>query len=342
MSDHDATVLVTGATGFIGMHCIVQLLEQGWRVRGTLRGLRERGEALRRRLSAHVDLHGRLELVEVELTSDTGWDEAVAGCRFVLHVASPLPDTPPDHEEELILPAREGALRALRAAARAGVERVVLTSSAAAVFSGRNDARPFTEQDWSSTDRSSAYARSKTFAERAAWDFVSQQQESGRLELVAINPGVVLGPVLGDTCPTSLELVRRIMAGKVPGCADIALSVVDVRDVAAVHILAMTAAGAAGMRFLCGIEPVAMVMLATILRRHFGARGYRITTRRIPSALVRLYALFDRQTRLIVDELGQRKELDTSRARDLLGWQPRGLEEVVVATGESLIQRGLV
>jgi nucleoside-diphosphate-sugar epimerase len=338
------TVLVTGATGFIAMHCIVQLLEQGYRVRGTARS-RDREAGLRRSLAEHVDPGDRLEIVEADLTHDDGWPEAVAGCRYVLHVASPIPRTPPKHEDDLIVPAREGALRVLRAAADAGVERVVMTSSMAAISYGvERRGRVFTEDDWSNPDspKIPPYEKSKTLAERAAWDFVASLPEERRLELVTINPGLVLGPVLDADWGTSGEVVRKLMKREFPGCPNMSWAPVDVRDVAAAHVAAMTTPGAGGKRFLCAIEPHTMLEIAQVLERHFGERGYRIPTRKLPSFVVRIVALFDRTARLGLANLDDPIQVDNSRIESVLSWKPRPFEEMVRDMGESMIRYGVV
>jgi dihydroflavonol-4-reductase len=339
----ETQVLVTGATGFIGMHCIVRLLEDGFRVRGTVRSL-DKESSLRESLSRHVDLGERLELVAADLTADEGWSDAVAGCRYVLHVASPLPREPPQHEDDLIVPAREGTLRVLRAAADAGVDRVVLTSSVAAILYGRPRNKTFDERDWSNPEGPGigAYEKSKTLAERAAWDFVASLPEERSLELVAINPGLVLGPLLSADWGTSGEVVKKLMQRDFPGCPDMGWAPVDVRDVAEAHVAAMTTPEAAGQRFVCAIEHASMLEVAKILDAHFRERGYKIPTGRLPSWLVRVVAVFDKTARLGLNDLGKRQDLSHRRIDEVLGWQPRGLEEMVVAMGESLIEYGVV
>jgi dihydroflavonol-4-reductase len=336
------TVLVTGASGFIGLHCVRELLQQGYRVRGSLRSP-QREARLRAALAEHVDVGDRLEFATADLASDDGWEAAVAGCTYVLHVASPLPRELPEHEDDLIVPAREGALRVLRAASDAGVARVVLTSSMAAVISGhRRDGRAFDESDWSLTEKINPYEKSKTLAERAAWDFVAALPEDRMLELAVINPGLVLGPILEEDYGTSAEAVKKLLARELPGCPRLGYEVVDVRDVADAHVAAMTAPGAAGQRFCCVESFAWMSDIARILKRHFGPRGYRVPTLPLPDFLVRIVARFDGTVRLVVDDLGCHQQVSNERIKRVLGWQPRGLEETVVATGESLIENGVV
>ena len=343
-SPSDTTVLVTGASGFIAQHTILALLSAGYRVRGTVRSL-ARGDEIRRVLGAHAALDDRLTLVEAELTSDAGWREACRGCRFVLHVASPLPSRPPKHPDELIVPARDGALRVLRAAVAERVARVVMTSSVAAVLYGhaRDGSRTYDETDWSKlTPEVGAYEQSKTIAERAAWDYLAGLPADQRIELVTVNPGLVLGPVLSADFSTSGEVVRKLMKRELPGCPDIGFAVVDVRDVASAHVAAMTVPDAAGQRFITAIDHAAMGDIAAILANHFGPRGYKIPTRRIPGWMLRLAGLWDQTARLGIQELGKRQDVSTARARQVLGWRPRSLEAMVVDMGESMIAHGVV
>jgi len=344
-----ASVLVTGATGFIAQHCILKLLEAGHRVRGTARSAGRTPEVagiLAPHLSeaARGKLGQDLEVVPADLTSDAGWDAAVAGCRFVLHVASPIPRVPPKTDDELVVPARDGVLRVLRAARAAGVERVVLTSSTAAMIYGRDRDRVFTEADWSNVDdpRIGAYEKSKTIAERAAWDFMASLGDRPGMELVAINPGLVLGPLLSGDWGTSGELVKKILDRDLPAIPDVNYAMVDVRDVAAAHVAALAAPGAAGKRFVCAIENHSIREVARILAGHLGSRGFRVPTGKLPGILLRVFALWDRTARLALNDLGVRQDLDSSRIRQVLGWEPRGLEEMTTAMADSMIRYGVV
>lgn len=340
------TVLVTGASGFIAQHTILRLLDAGFRVRGTIRAL-DRAPEVRAVIASALgaDPGDRFTLVAGDLMRDDGWRDAVHGCRFVLHVASPLPTRPPRHADELIVPARDGALRVLRAAVAERVDRLVMTSSVAAVVYGhaRDGSQTYDEASWSQlTDEVGAYEQSKTIAERAAWDYAASLPAEQRLELVTINPGLVLGPVLGTDFSTSGEVVRKLLARDMPGCPDVGWAVVDVRDVAAAHVAAMTAPGAAGQRFIVAIEHASMLDIALILKDRFGDRGFRVPTRKIPGWLLKLVATWDKTARLAVQELGKRQNVSTQKARQVLGFAPRSLEEMVVAMGESMIQRGVV
>jgi nucleoside-diphosphate-sugar epimerase len=344
-------VLVTGGSGFVGTHCVAALLLQGHTVRATVRSLSREAEvrsAVERAgtqtgAGAHVDPGDRLGIVEADLRDDAGWDPATAGCSHVLHVASPFPTTPPRHADDLVVPAREGTLRVLRAARDAGVGRVVLTSSFAAVGYGRplRD-RPYTEDDWSDPDgRISAYARSKTLAERAAWDFVGR--EGRGLELSVVNPVAVFGPVPGRDLSSSVELVRRLLTGDVPGLPRLTYGIVDVRDVADLHVRAMTHPDAAGERFLAVSGTFLSVPeMAEVLRHGLGPAAARVPTRVLPDWLVRVASLVTPELRGQLTELGRRRSASSAKARRVLGWDPRPPDEALLATGASLRDLGLL
>ncbi|MEJ2602899.1 MAG: aldehyde reductase [Gammaproteobacteria bacterium] len=339
----DRTILVTGASGFIAMHCILQLLKKGFRVRGTLRSP-SRETALRETFARHVDAGDRLSFHTADLMADDGWREAIEGCDAVLHVASPLPRTPPRHEDDLIVPAREGVLRVLRLASELGVRRVVMTSSVAAVLYGheRDGSTVFDESSWSIPEKTAgAYEKSKTLAERAAWDFVESLPPGQPPELVALNPGLVLGPILDEDYGTSGEAVRKLMRRELPGCPPIGYAPVDVRDVADAHVRAIDVPEAAGKRFILAIDHAWFSEIAGILDRHLRDRGYRIPTRHLPGFALRLAALFDKTTRLVVPEIGLRMDVSSERARRILGWQPRSLETMVEDMADSMIEFGV-
>jgi nucleoside-diphosphate-sugar epimerase len=338
------TVLVTGGSGFVGAHCILQLLDAGYQVRTTVRSLGREADVRGMLEKGGAERSAALAFTEADLTSDSGWPDAVAGCDFVLHVASPFPRGVPEHEDELIVPAREGALRVLRAARQAGVKRVVLTSSFAAIGYGyKGPERPFTEEDWTDTDGHdvSAYAKSKTLAERAAWDFVAG--DGGGLELAVVNPVAVLGPVLGPDLSTSIQLVQRLMDRDMPALPRLAYGLVDVRDVADLHLRAMTNPAASGERFLAiAGETMTIAEVAQVLRARLGQAAARVPTRVLPDWLVRLVALADSSLKPLVPELGRAKRASNEKARSMLGWSPRSNEEAIVATAESLLALGLL
>jgi nucleoside-diphosphate-sugar epimerase len=338
-------VLVTGGSGFIGAHCILQLLNAGYRVRTTVRSLtRESDVRAMLKIGGAEPRGDALSFAAADLMSDAGWPEAVAGCDFVLHVASPFPLKVPKHEDELIVPARDGALRALRASRDAGVRRVVLTSSFAAIGYGQKPTdRPFTEENWTDPNGEgvSAYVKSKTVAERAAWDFVAR--EGGALELSVINPVGVFGPVLGQDYSTSIEIVRRLMDGAMPGCPRLSFGLVDVRDVADLHLRAMIDPAAKGERFLAVAGDFMTIQkIALVLKARMGEAAKRVPTRILPDWLLRVAAVFDSSLSQIVPELGKLKNATNEKARRVLGWAPRSNEDSIVATAESLVRLGLL
>jgi dihydroflavonol-4-reductase len=340
----DELVLVTGGSGFIATHCILQLLQAGYRVRTTVRSLqREADVGAMLQAGGAAEPGNRLTFFVADLEKDAGWAEAVAGCDYVLHVASPLPPSTPKHEDDLIIPAREGTLRVLRASGDAGVRRVVLTSSFGAIGYGHPpQSAPFTEKDWSNLNSDvAAYPKSKTLAERAAWDFIAR--EGAPLELSVINPVAVLGPLLGPDYSTSILLVQRLMDGAMPGCPRLNFGLVDVRDVADLHLRAMTHPAAKGERFLAAAgDFVWMRDIATVLKNRMGAAAKRVPTRELPNWLVRLAALRDPAIRLITPELGKKKSASNEKAKRVLGWTPRSNEQAIVATAQSLIQLNLL
>jgi len=347
MSDNtQTTVLVTGATGYIARHVVVQLLDAGYTVRGTARSassLSKLRDDLKPFVAEPTSLD-RLTMAAADLTQDSGWAEAVAGCIYVHHVASPIPAAPPKDPDDLIVPARDGTLRVLRAALAAGVTRVVLTSSLAAVLYGVDrTGRVFTEADWSnpSDRRIGAYERSKTIAERAAWDFM-EHEGGGRMEMTTVNPGLVLGPMLGSASSTSNEAVTKLLNHDFPACPDFTYSMVDVRDVAAAHIAAMTTDSAAGQRYICGLDSHSLRDVAAVLAREFGPKGYRVPTAKLPNFVVRVVAKFDKTAALALNDLSNPQHVDAAKVVALLGRPLRSLEEMTVAMADSLIAYGLV
>jgi nucleoside-diphosphate-sugar epimerase len=332
-------VLVTGGSGFIASHAILQLLNAGYQVRTTVRDLKREGDVRAMLEHGGAQPGERLRFFAADLQSDAGWPPAVAGCDYVLHVASPFPANVPKHEDELIVPAREGALRVLRASRDAGVKRVVLTSSFAAIGYGHApQSAPFNETNWSNTTGNdvTAYVKSKTLAEREAWNFIAR--EGGDLELSVVNPVAVFGPVLGPDYSTSVLLIQRLMSGAVPGSPRLSFGVVDVRDVADLHIRAMTHASAKGERFLAVAGDFMSIRdIARVLKDRMGEAGKKVPARQLPNWLVRLAALKDPAVKQILPELGKLKNGTSEKARRLLGWAPRAAEEAIVATAQSLL-----
>ncbi len=339
-----STVLVTGGSGFIGSHCIVQLLAGGHTVRTTVRSLQREADVRAMLKVGGAEPGDRLSVYAADLLQDEGWAAAMKGCEYVLHVASPFPSRVPDDENEIIQPAVEGTVRVLRAARDAGVRRLVLTSSFAAIGYGHpQQDKPFTEASWTNLKGKDVlpYVKSKTLAEHEAWNFMGR--ERGGLELAVVNPVGVFGPVLGPDFSTSILIVQRLLEGAVPGCPKIWFGAVDVRDVADLHLRAMTHPEAKGDRFLAVAgDFLSFRETATILRTRLGEQAKKVPTMQLPNWLVRLVAMRDPAAKQIVPELGKRKNATSEHAQTLLGWKPRSREESIVATAESLVRLGLV
>lgn len=328
------TVLVTGGSGFLGGWCLVELLRGGYAVRTTVRDLSREAE-VRAKVESQLDPGDRLTFFAADLNGDDGWEQAAQGCDYVLHVASPFPLAQPKDPDELVVPAREGTLRVLKAALGAGVGRVVVTSSVAAVRGGvDHSSTPLTEQDWTDPDGDvTPYTRSKTIAERAAWDFVKERGETEKLAVV--NPGAILGPRLGDDMSPSLELVNRLLNG-MPGTPRIGFNIVDVRDVVDLELKAMTAPEAGGERFIAVTRFQWMEEVAAVLRDRLGPAAAKVPKRAVPNFVVRLMGIFDPSVRSIAGQLGQKVELSSAKAEGVLGWKPRPLDETIVECARSL------
>ena len=333
------TVLVSGGSGYIAGFLIRQLVAEGWRVHTTIR--QRANEAAVRRLLAVDD--SRLTFFAADLMADAGWAEAMEGCSHVAHVASPLPSGAVKHPDDLIVPARDGALRALRAAKAAGVRRFVMTSSVAAVAYGRGrGVHTFTEADWTDPARPgiTPYVQSKTIAERAARDWVAN--EGAGLEFCSINPSVVLGPVWSRDYSASVVVVKKLLDGSLGATPDFGFGVVDVRDVADLHLRCLTAPGMAGERFIASGPFLKMREVADILRAQLGPQAHKVTTRNLPDWAVRVLALFNPMARLAAGELGSVRHQDATHAKAVLGWQTRPVEQSIVDAARSLIELGLV
>jgi dihydroflavonol-4-reductase len=336
------TVLVTGGSGFIGGWCIVELLKRGYKVRTTVRNLSKEAAA-RAAIAAEVDPGDRLTFFPAELTKDDGWDAAVAGCDYVLHVASPLGVDDPKDPNELIVPARDGALRALKAAAKAGVKRVVMTSSVAATSPPDRSADGISDETvWTDpTDKAvAAYSKSKTIAERAAWDFIAEH--GGPTTLAVINPAAVLGPVLTKDNLGSVQIVQRLLNGSMPGTPHIGFNIVDVRDVADLHIRAMLAPAAGGQRFIAAGDFYWMADIAKVLKAKLGEKAKKVPSRPLPDILLRLIALFDRPVRSVIPSLGRRHGFTSEKAKRELDWTPRPADTTIIECAESLIAKGAI
>ena len=337
-------VLVTGGSGFIAGHCILQLLEQDHRVRTTVRSLDKEAEARAVLVDTGMVLGDRLSFVAADLLRDEGWAQAMADVDFVLHVASPVQPGHVANEDDLIVPAREGTLRVLRAARDAGVKRVVLTSAFHAVSWGHpHDGHTFTENDWTVLDGPGvdAYGRSKTLAERAAWSFMTA--EGGGLELATMLPVAVMGPVMGKDISGANHLIQRMLDGDMPGFPNLFIPIVDVRDVANAHILAMTYPGAAGERFLLSNgRALAMREIGAIVKAALGEAARRVPTRTIPDLVLRAVALFNAELRPFIPDLAHAKKTSNEKARQVLGWTPRVAREAIAAAAKSMVVKGLL
>lgn len=338
-----ATVLVTGGSGFVASHCISQLLASGFRVKTTVRS--QAGEERVREVHAEdgTELSSSLSFVNANLSADPGWEHAVDGCSYVLHVASPLPSAAPKNENEIIEPALGGTMRVLRAAHRAGVRRVVLTSSFAAISHPRiGHAGPYTEADWTDpvAPGVSAYTKAKILAEKAAWDFVRQR---GAPELAVVNPAVVLGPMLSPNCSTSILLIKRMLDGGLPFAPQLCYGIADVRDVADLHIRAMLDPAARGERFIAvSGKSMSIIEIGNLIRSQLGQRASRVAKYEAPNWAIRLLALVHPTAKQVKSGLGERRDGSNDKARSVLGWAPRSNEEAIMATCDSLLRLKLV
>jgi len=336
-------VLVTGVSGFLGAHTAIQLLNQGYHVLGTLRDI-QRAEAIKEVILANASREGRLKFAKADLLDREVWPGLMDGVDYVLHIASPFPRVLPKRDEELLLPARDGTLNVLRACSRAAVKRVVLTSSTTAIAYGKPKGQrsgTYSELDWTDENDlrdTTVYIRSKTAAERAAWDFINKND--GNLELVSICPGALLGPVLEKDFGTSANIVIKILDGSTPAYPKIGYDLADVRSVAELHLLAMESPGAAGERFIATAGYLAFSEIGDILQEAYPDR--KTPRGELPNFLTRLIANFESTLKPLTVEIGATRKLDNRKAIDQLGWQPISPKEAVLATAETVIQLGLV
>ncbi len=338
IADEDRKVLVTGGSGYLAGWTIVRLLQQGYRVRTTVREL-DREPLVRAKIATQVDADERLSFVRADLLADEGWTEATDGTEFVIHCASPMP-VGKYQGTDLIGPALDGTGRVLRAAHHAGVRRLVLTSSADAAMPPRNSNVVADETIWTDVPQGRAfdYQRSKVLAEQAAWAFAEANPE---MELSTVLPAFIQGPVLGSEYSGSVSVVAMLLGGKLPVVPRVGWSVVDVRDVVDLHIAAMTSPKAAGERFVGAGDFLWISDMAAILREGLGDRGRKMPRRTLPNAVVRLAALVNRDMQEIVPRLGIEQHASSTKAKEVLGWSPRPAAEAILDGARSLIDHNL-
>jgi len=347
MSDQNKheLVLVTGGNGFVAGECILRLLQKGYSVRATLRSLTKKDKVVAMMKEGGLNpTDDQLSFIEADLSSDKNWTEAVKDVDYVLHVASPIIVGQPKHEDELIRPAVDGTLRVLKAARDNGVKRVVLTSSFAAVGYSHTDPNTLiTEKEWTDPEDKtlSAYVKSKALAEKAAWDFI--EKEGGELELTAINPVGIFGPSLGPDISSGFEILKRLLDGSMKAMPNFDLAIVDVRDLADLHLKAMTSPKAKGERFLALAGGVmSMPEIAALLRSHYGDKANKVPTRVLPDWLIRVAAHFSTAAKQIVPMLGRVRNCSNEKARTVLDWSPRKNEEAIIASAKSLFKYGAI
>lgn len=341
-SNTETTVLVTGGSGFVGIHCILQLLQQNYTVKTTLRSMNRQEEVINMLRVGGITSFENLSFIETNLSKDDNWDEAVKDCDYVLHIATPISLEVPKHENDVIVPAVEGTLRVLKAAKEANVKRVVLTSSFAAVgYSHNNPNTLITEECWTDPNDQtlSTYLKSKTLAEKAAWNYIATEGKD--LELAVINPMGIFGPSLGPDISSGFEVLKQMLDGSMKAVPKISFGIVDVRDVADLHLRAMTNPAANGQRFLAFTgEIIALPEIAYLLKSKLGDRARNVTTTILPNWAVRILALFNDKAKNIVPQLNRIKNASNQKAKTVLDWQPRTSEEALLASAESLFQFG--
>lgn len=346
------TVLVTGGSGFIGTYVILALLSAGYTVKTTIRNLSREAEVRSYLINggATTSQLERLSFTAASLDSNNGWAEAVKGCTYVHHVASPLPAVLPKNEDEILIPARDGTVRVLKAASAAGVKRTILTGSIGAVAYGQAAReKPWTEEDWTVLDNpanpiNQAYTKAKTVAEKAAWEFITSDSNASKMELVAILPVLVFGPVLGKDFSASLEVAKKLMDGSMPGCPHLTFNFVDVRDVASINMLAMNTPAAAGQRYIAANDDGAfsMLQIANVIREKRPGVGKKPPSFEIPNFVVHLLALFDKPVRFILPDLGKVLKTSNAKAKEELGWKAMGTVQTIVDTVDSMAKYGVV
>ena len=329
-------VLVTGTTGFIGLHCVQQLLEKGFAVNGTLRSFDRKDEVINA-LSSHNTSTEHLALFETDLLDDKGWDKAIEGCEYILHVASPFVLTP-ENEDFFVRPAVEGSLRVLKLANNHNIKKVVLTSSFAAMADTLEEKDSFDETDWSDPNKKSirAYGKSKTLAEKAAWNFMSSDKPS--FTLTVINPVAVTGPSLSKDIGTSNSIISQMINGNIPGTSKVHIGFVDVRDVAAAHVTAMLNKKTDGERIIVSEKTLWMDEVATILR----TAGFdKAPSKVMPKWLMSIMSIFKKDLKFIVPLINKKRAIHSTKAKDLLNWEPISAEDSIVATAKQLQEYNL-
>jgi nucleoside-diphosphate-sugar epimerase len=333
-------VLVTGGSGFVALHAIQQLLDKGYHVRTTIRSLKRKDEVIASLKNAGITSFENLEFAEADLSFDKGWNEAVKNTDYVLHIASPIFLHLPKHEDEMIRPAVDGTLRVLKAAREAGVKRVVMTSNFGAVgYSHKNPSQLITEESWTDPNEKglSAYNKSKIFAERAAWDFISR--EGGHLELTVINPTAILGPSFSEKLSSGFELLKNMLDGSMKAIPNMELAIVDVRDLADLHIRAMKSPEAKGQRFLAlSGGTMTLPQIAAFLKQNWPEISRKVSSRTVADWQIRIAALFNKKAKAILPMIGVNRKASNEKAKHILGWQPGTNEEAITATVESLVK----
>ncbi|MEI6489944.1 MAG: aldehyde reductase [Bacteroidota bacterium] len=329
-------VLVTGISGFVGQHCAAELLKKGYAVRGSVRTLAKTDEVVNG-IKKEIDPKGNLEFCELDLMKDAGWDKAMEGCDFVLHIASPFVVKVPKDENELIKPAVDGTLRALKAAKKAGIKRVVLTSSTVAMSGGKKGLIKLNEDSWTDVNAKNvtAYFKSKTLAEKSAWDFIKNQTGDAKLELVVVNPGPIYGPTLtGNLATEAMDFFKKLITGKVPMLPKAYSVMSDVRDVAAIHVAALENEKANGKRFIVTTEkPHAIQEIAQILK----SNGYnKVSTKLAPTFLLKFMAKFNDEAKGMLPFIGNTIEADVANTMKTFYWKPMPFEKTVIDTAKSV------
>lgn len=338
-----AKVLLTGVTGFLGSHTAIQLLNKGYSVLGTLRDL-GRAEDIKQAMAKHTDNIGNLAFAEAELSDAEIWRQLTKGVDCVHHIASPFPAQLPENEEDIIRPAKEGALNVLKASSENGVRRVVMTSSTTAMIYGKakgERSQTFTEADWTDVrvkNDSTSYHRSKTIAEKVSWDYVTGSD--GNTELTTICPGLILGPVLEKDYGTSAGIILNFLTGSMKATPNLGYDTVDVRSVAQMHLMAMESPQAAGERFICSNGFVDFKQILDMLRERYPERN--ITTQIVPDEVIRNAAQDSTAMQRLLVDLGAKRRVDNSKAKEVLGWKPIDNKEAILSCAESIFEVGLI